>query len=117
MATYIIVFCFIAFDILSGLLKAVYQGNINSTALREGLFHKVSEVLVVVGSGLLEYGADYIELGIELPLVSVVTVYVCLTEFASILENICEVNPKLAKLFKPYLQKLRQKDKDEEKDD
>lgn len=119
MGTYITVFCFIAFDILTGLLKSFYKGNINSTALREGLFHKVSEVLVVVGSGLLEYGADYIALGIDLPLVNVVTVYICLTELASIIENVCEVNPKLAKLFKPYLQKLKEeeKEKEEEKDD
>lgn len=109
--TYLIVsFCFIGFDIITGLLKAIYKGKVNSTVLREGLFHKISELLVVLGSGALEYGTAYINLGIDLPLIEAVTVYICLIELASIIENLCELNPKLAKLFKPYLEKIQKMD-------
>ena len=109
--TYLIVsFCFIGFDIVTGLLKAIYKGKVNSTVLREGLFHKISELLVVLGSGALEYGTVYINLGIDLPLIEAVTVYICLIELASIIENLCELNPKLAKLFKPYLEKIQKMD-------
>lgn len=109
--TYLIIsFCFIGFDIVTGLLKAIYKGKVNSTVLREGLFHKISELLVVLGSGALEYGTSYINLGIDLPLIEAVTVYICLIELASIIENLCELNPKLAKLFKPYLEKIQKMD-------
>lgn len=116
MTYYIVSLCFIAFDIVTGLLKAIYKGKINSTILREGLFHKISELLVVIGSGLLEYGTSYVNIGVNLPLVESVTVYICLIEIASIIENICEMNPKLAKFFKPYLEKIKNMN-DEKEDD
>ena len=34
-------------------------------------------------------------------------------EFISVLENLSVVNPDLAKLFKPYLEKLKSKDGDD----
>lgn len=114
---YITVGCFILFDIITGLLKALYEGNLNSTALRKGLFHKISEVLAVAGSVLLEYAMDYINLGVEVPVFSVVSVYICVTELISILENLGEVNPLLGKMFKPYLQKLQTKEETNEPDD
>ena len=107
MKTYIIVGCFILGDIVTGLLLAAYKGTINSTALRQGLFHKLSECLAVVLSVFLEYACDYIELGIELPILNIVSVYICVMELVSIIENLCGINPRLEKLFKPYLEKLK----------
>lgn len=101
---------FILFDILTGVLKALYKDGLNSTYLRQGLFHKLSEILAVVLSAFLEYGADYVDLGVDLPFVNVVTVYICTMELVSIIENLCEVNPTLAKLFKPYLEKLKKEE-------
>ena len=101
---------FILFDILTGVLKALYKEGLNSTYLRQGLFHKLSEILAIALSALLEYGADYIDLGVELPFMNVVTVYICTMEFVSIVENLCEVNPTLAKLFRPYLEKLKKEE-------
>ena len=115
MAVYLAVCGFIVFDIATGFLKAVYQGDINSTKLRKGLYHKLSELLALVGSGLLEFGMQYIHLGIEVPLLTVVAGYLCITELVSILENLADVNPTLAKLFKPYLEKLKEGESDDEK--
>ena len=106
MKIYVVVLCFILFDILTGILKALYKGKINSTTLRKGLFHKLSEMLAVAGSGLLEYASQVVELGVELPLVSGVSIYVCIMELISIIENLCIINPKLKKLFSSYLEKL-----------
>lgn len=110
---YITVGSFILFDVLTGILKALYLGELNSTALRKGLFHKISEILALVGSVLLEYGLQYINLGIDLPVFTIVGAYICITELISILENFGEVNPVLGKLFKPYLEKLKTKESEQ----
>lgn len=109
MSIYIAVGCFIVFDVLTGIIKALYQKKINSTFLRVGLFHKLSEILAVVGSGLLEYGANYFELGFDFPVLEGVALYITVMELISILENLGEVNPALGKLFRPYLEKLKNK--------
>ena len=74
MAVYIVVSIFILFDIGTGLLKAIYHGNINSTSLRKGLYHKLSEIIAMAGSGLAEYGMKYIELGVDIPVLNAVAV-------------------------------------------
>lgn len=107
MDVYIGVGCFIVFDIVTGIIKALYKGGINSSFLRVGLFHKLSEVLAVIGSGALEYGTKYINIGFDIPMLESVALYICLMEFISILENLGEINPILGKLFKPYLEKLK----------
>lgn len=115
MASYIIVGCLIVFDIVTGIFKALYKGGINSTLLRVGLFHKLSEVLTVIGAVLLQYGGEYISIQFDFPLVEAVTFYISIMEVASILENLGEINPTLGKLFKPYLEKLKDKNDKNEK--
>ena len=100
----------ILFDIVSGLIKALYFGNVNSTYLRKGLLHKATEVLTICGAALLEYGMQYINLGFDLPLLKTVGIYICAMEIVSVLENIGEVNPKLGNFLKPYLEKLKLKE-------
>lgn len=113
---YITVCCFILFDIITGIIKALYKEGLNSTMLRKGLFHKLSEIVALAGSGLLEYAAVYVNLGIDIPVLKVVSCYICVMELISILENISEVNPSMGKLFKPYLEKLKSKDSDGDED-
>ena len=111
MGVYITVGSFILFDIITGVIKALYKEGLNSTYLRKGLFHKLAEILTVIGSGLLEYGMNYVDIGIEVPVLNVVAIYICIMELISVIENLSEVNPSLAKLFKPYLEKLKGEDK------
>lgn len=113
MAVYITVFAFIAFDILTGLIKALAKDGLNSTILRKGLYHKLSEILTVIGAGLLQYGADYIQLGVDIPALIGVASYICIMELVSIIENLAMLNPSLYKLFKPFLNKLKEEDKNE----
>ena len=105
---YIVVAAFILFDIITGIIKALYQGGLDSTKLRKGLFHKLSEIVTVGGCGLLEYGSGYVEFGFDVPVLKPVATYICVMELISIIENICEVNEPLRKLFMPYLSKLKE---------
>ena len=98
---------FIIFDIVTGIVKALYSEGLNSTILRQGLFHKLSEIIAVGGAWLLEYAIAYINLGIDLPMLNIVAVYICIMELVSIIENLCFINPAMNKLFAPYLEKLK----------
>lgn len=103
----IIVLGFIAFDVVTGLIKAGYNGNYNSVIMRQGGFHKSMEVMAMAVAYFIEYAIVYINIGVNVPAVPAVTVYICIMELISILENICAVNPQMCALFKPYLDKLK----------
>jgi len=103
----IVTLVFILFDILTGFLKAAANHNIDSTALRKGLLHKLSEVMAIVFAFLCEYAVQYIHLGVEIPMVITVCGYIIIMETISVLENIVEVNPELGKFFSKYLSKLK----------
>lgn len=104
----IVTLVFILFDILTGFLKAAANHNIDSTALRKGLLHKLSEVVAIVFAFLCEYAVQYIHLGVEIPLVVAVCGYIIIMEIISVLENIVEVNPELGKFFSKYLSRLKE---------
>lgn len=103
----IIVLGFIVFDVVTGLIKAGYNGNYNSAIMRQGGFHKSMEVMAMAVAYFVEYAIVYINIGVDVPAVPAVTVYICIMELISILENICSVNPQMCSLFKPYLDKLK----------
>lgn len=103
----IIVLGFIVFDVVTGLIKAGYNGNYNSAIMRQGGFHKSMEVMAMAVAYFIEYAVAYISIGVDVPAVPAVTVYICIMELISILENICAVNPQMCALFKPYLDKLK----------
>ena len=103
----LVTFGFILFDIITGLLKAIKNNKLNSTKLREGLIHKVSEMICIVGAYALPFGLQYLEVDFKLPVLGVVAVYICLMEAISAIENLCEVNPIINKFFAPYLDKLK----------
>lgn len=107
MEKYVVVVGFIIFDIITGIIKALAIEGLNSTILRMGLFHKLSEILSACGAGLAEYGAHYVNIGFDIPISTGVCAYICLMESISIIENICEINPGMAKFFKPVLNKLK----------
>lgn len=110
MFMYIAPIVFILFDVITGVAKALYTDGLNSTILRQGLFHKLSEIIAIFGSGLLEYAAKFITIKGDIPLLGVVSGYICLMEFISIMENLSIINPDLAKFFEPYLAKLKNKE-------
>lgn len=85
----------IVLDILLGFAGAVKRGDVESGKLREGLWHKAGYAGIIVVAYLIQYAAQYAELGFEVPTVMAVCVYVILTEIVSVVENLCVLNPAL----------------------
>lgn len=105
MKVYLIcVLAFILADILTGLFKSLYEKDFKSSVMRQGLFHKAGELMVL---GLLygvEYAAPMLGITFELPTFRAGACYCILMEVGSILENI--------KSFTPVISSILRKDED-----
>lgn len=92
---WIVVAASILADIVTGLLKAFYTKSFKSSVMRQGLFHKLGELLAV---GIL-YGAQtalpMIGVDAHLPLFTVGCGYCVLMELGSIIENLRSFTPGL----------------------
>ena len=102
---YIIVTVFIILDIITGLLKAFKQKEYNSTVMRQGLYHKCGSIICVIFGTLIDYTQKYLDIGVSIPVLKAICVYIILMEITSIIENICLLNPdimpeKLTQYFK-----------------
>lgn len=95
----IIACVFVLFDVVSGLAKAAYNGDISSQKMRKGLWSKCANVMLIVLSMICSVGvANFPSLPSELSSVyEAICAYVSIMEIVSIIENVCEMNPELAK--------------------
>lgn len=93
----IVTFLAIVLDVVTGVAGAVKTGTVKSGKMREGLWHKAGFLGVVAMAYLFEYGASVADLGISIPATSAVCIWVIVTEAVSILENLCILNPQIAK--------------------
>lgn len=84
-------------DYISGFAKAVYLHCVSSSKMRDGLFHKFAYVLIVALSILLEYAQTKANLGINPPLVGIVSGYIIWIEGVSFVENVSVLNLRIAK--------------------
>lgn len=100
---YIIPAMFILFDIISGVLKAAYEGNLASTLMRKGLFNKLGEILALMLGKLVEYASLQYQLGFSIPLYTAIAAYLILMETLSILENISAMNPTMGKFLSKFM--------------
>ena len=95
----ILVFILIVLDIVSGIAAALVNKTIDSSAMRCGLWHKASYVLVILLSGTLEWavsaGGPSLGIGLDLPIVVPTCIYLGLTEISSIGENLYQIDPSL----------------------
>ena len=85
----------IAMDVAAGVLSAATRGELNTTKLRHGLFHKLGLVLTYALAVALEYACDVLPLGIDMPLVIPVAAYITLMEAMSVYENVKQINPDI----------------------
>ena len=95
----IIVLIFIAFDVLTGWLKALATGTTDSSIMRKGLFHKLGEIVAVIFGYVCQYTLPYVGVEIKIPFAVAIGTYIILMEIASIIENISKINPNLAKIL------------------
>ena len=95
----ILVFILIVLDIASGIAAAFVNKTIDSSAMRRGLWHKASYLLVILLASTLEWavsaGGPALGIGLDLPIVVPTCLYLGLTEISSIGENLAQIDPSL----------------------
>lgn len=91
-----IVFLLALIDYVTGVVNAIMHGELSSERMRQGLGHKFTYLVVIFVALIVEYGSDYINLGIELPVFVPVCAGICLIEITSIMENCTKINPELS---------------------
>ena len=83
---------FSGLDILTGYIQAVINKNVDSKVMREGLLHKCLLIVAIVIGYVIEYAFN-------LKLVAqIITIYICVMELMSILENLKKAGVDLGKL-------------------
>lgn len=90
-----IVFLLVLIDYITGVINAIMHGELSSERMRQGLGRKFAYLAVICVALIVEYGSDYINLGIELPVFIPVCTGICLIEITSIMENCVKINPEL----------------------
>lgn len=93
---FVIVLAFILMDIITGIVQAAKNKALDSTKMRNGLFHKIGFMFAVVLACLCEYAMTWLDLGFDVPMVGGVCTFICLTEIVSILENVASLAPELS---------------------
>ena len=91
-----IVFLLVLIDYVTGVVNAIMHGELSSERMRQGLGHKFAYLAMICVALIVEYGSDYINLGIELPVFLPVCAGICLIEITSIMENCVKINPELS---------------------
>lgn len=87
---------FIALDIVTGLIFAISQHVYKSSNMRVGLYHKAGLLLTMVFAIICEYAQRYIDLGLNVPFVQVISMYIIFMEITSICENLHKINPEIS---------------------
>lgn len=87
----------IAMDYVTGISVAVSRGNLQSSKMREGLWHKLGEVGAILLAYLVAEEGHYIGLPYRIDiLIPAVLIWISVMEITSILENLAVLNPGLA---------------------
>lgn len=93
---------FMIADIVSGVIQAVINKNLDSQKMREGILRKMLLILVVILSFIFQYAFN-------IPAISkVVCIYLIVMEIISIMENLKKAGIDLGKLGE--LLKVKQED-------
>lgn len=100
----IIALVFNFLDLVTGIITAVKNKDIQSAKLRDGLFKKVGFILCYFVAWLVDTQGSRIGFQFGVAILPIIILYVCTTELVSILENICKINSdilpeKLMELF------------------
>lgn len=97
---------FSVIDIVTGYIGAVMKGTVSSAKMRSGLLKKVIIVMVIAMCALLQFAQTYVDLGVNIPILTVSCVIIIWMEVTSILENAnVLLDGKLTKLIAKILPK------------
>lgn len=90
---------FVVFDILTGLIAAFKNGEFKSSIMREGLYHKIGTLLIVIFLNYVDGVQKFVNIGVSVPVATFGCSYICLMEIGSICENVNKINPELTPEF------------------
>lgn len=90
-----------ALDLLTGLLAAFKEGNLNSSIAWGGAIKKAATLAVIAMTHLI---SPFVE---DVPVGKFVTIYFCATEGLSIIENAGRAGVIAPAYLMPYLTKVR----------
>nr|DAI42204.1 MAG TPA: holin [Bacteriophage sp.] len=91
-------------DVMFGYVGAIRNGTLNSTVMRDGLWNKTLEMLIIAAG----FGAQFCisvfgkaQLGFEvyIPVSTGICAYICVYELTSIIENIGKFSPRIGEKF------------------
>ena len=87
----------ILLDWIFGIGNACMKHEFSSEKMREGIGHKCTELgfvlLGILVDALISVGFD---LGFQGPILTTITLYLCIMEIGSLLETFAKINPELA---------------------
>lgn len=107
---FLVLFIFITLDVVSGLIKAFYKKEYNSSIMREGAYHKFCEIFIVLLCVLSDMFLSYVNVDIGVALVPIVLAYFVVMEICSVIENIGAINPQAVAPISKFFEKLRGSD-------
>lgn len=111
-----IVFLLTFIDYATGVVNAIMHSELSSEKMRRGLGHKFTYLVIICVTLIVEYGSDYINLGIKLPIFIPACTGICLIEITSIMENCAKINPELSKSNILNIFKVDKKESDSKED-
>ena len=110
----VVVLIFIILDLVIGIVKALATASYKSLKMREGLWHKLGEILCVAFGALCEMSFPYVGITVSIPIVTSICIYIVLMETGSIVENLAVISPGikavLSKVFGEYKPDEEQED-------
>lgn len=111
----IIILSFIVCDIISGLFKAFANEGYNSSIMRQGLTHKMTEIFCFLFCVLCDNALPRLNITLPFSITTGITVYLVFMEIGSIIENIGLLNPEIGKYLTGIFEKLKNHDTNSER--
>lgn len=108
----IVVLTFIVLDMAVGIVKALATGTYKSLKMREGLWHKLGEILCVAFGVLCEMAFPYVGITVSIPIVTTICIYIVLMETGSIVENLALISPNIQKVLSKVFGNYKPDDSD-----
>ena len=87
--------CFHCVDLITGLVGAIRNHELESSKMRDGIFKKVGFLLCYTLAIMVDTQQDVIGLHLDANILPIIVTYTITTEIISIIENITKINPDL----------------------
>lgn len=79
-------------DLITGFISALYNKDIQSSRLRDGLFKKVGFIFCYLLAFMVDTEGKLIGLNLGVDILPGIITVAVITEISSVIENICKIN-------------------------